>query len=304
MWLTGSFDPDLNTIYWTVGNPGPQIDRSVRGDGDNLFSDSVVALDADTGKRKWHYQFTPNDGHDWDSTEDVILVDRMWHGQNRKLLLHADRNAFFYVLDRTNGKFLQATPFVYQNWNAGFDENGRPKAVPGSNSSPDGSYYVYPTLVGGTNWQSPSYSPITGLFYLEYAESGQSYVSAPVTYEPGRQYIGRGAGARGGFVQPGPNDPPASSGIKAIDPETGKTVWDFKTNQGSLSNGVLATAGGVLFAATREGALVALDAKTGKYLWRFPSGVGMAASPMSYAIDGKQFVAVAAGGAIYSFALP
>jgi alcohol dehydrogenase (cytochrome c) len=129
-------------------------------------------------------------------------------------------------------------------------------------------------------------------------------VSAPVTYEPGRQYIGRGAGARGGFVQPGPNDPPASSGIKAIDPETGKTVWDFKTNQGSLSNGVLATAGGVLFAATREGALVALDAKTGKYLWRFPSGVGMAASPMSYAIDGKQFVAVAAGGAIYSFALP
>ena len=302
MWLTGSFDPDLNTLYWTVGNPGPQIDRSVRGDGDNLFSDSVVAIDPDTGKRKWHYQFTPNDGHDWDSTEDVILVDRMWHGQNRKLLLHADRNAIFYVLDRTTGKFLQGTPFVYQNWNAGFDENGRPRIVPGSNSSPEGSFYVYPTLVGGTNFQAPSYSPITGWLYLEYSENGQQYASAPVTYEPGRQYIGRAQ--RGGATGPGPNDPPSSSGIRAIDPENGKTIWDFKTNQGSLSNGVLATAGGVLFAATREGTLIALDAKTGKYLWRFQSGAAMAASPISYAVEGKQFIAVAAGGAIYSFALP
>jgi PQQ-dependent dehydrogenase (methanol/ethanol family) len=303
MWLTGSFDPELNTLYWATGNPGPQIDRSVRGDGDNLFSDSVVALDPDTGKRKWHYQFTPNDGHDWDSTEDMILVDRMWHGQNRKLLLHADRNGMFYVLDRTDGKFLQGTAFVYQNWNTGFDEKGRPKVVAGSNSSPEGSFYVYPTLVGGTNWQSPSYSPITGLLYLAYAESGQQYASAPSPYEQGRQYIGRAA--RGGNpVGPGPNDPPSSSGIKAIDPETGKTIWDFKTNQGSLSNGVLATAGGVLFAATREGTLVALDAKTGKHLWRFQSGVGMATSPMSYSVDGKQYVAVAAGGVIYNFALP
>jgi PQQ-dependent dehydrogenase (methanol/ethanol family) len=302
MWLTGSFDPDLNTLYWAVGNPGPQIDRSVRGDGDNLFSDSVVALDADTGKRKWHYQFTPNDGHDWDSTEDLVLVDRMWHGQNRKLLLHADRNAMLYVLDRTTGKFLQGTPFVYQNWNSGFDENGRPKIVPGSNSSPEGSFFVYPTLVGGTNFQAPSYSPLTGWFYLEYSENGQRYASAPVTYEAGRQYIGRAQG--GGPNTPGPNDPSPSSGIKAVDPETGKTVWDFKTNQGSLNNGVMGTAGGVIFAATREGALMALDAKTGKYLWRFQSASGMAASPMSYAVDGKQFVAIASGGTIISFALP
>ena len=138
MWLTGSYDPELNLVYWTVGNPGPQIDRSVRGDGDNLFSDSVVALDPDTGQRKWHYQFTPNDGHDWDSCQDVILVDRVWHGQMRKLLLHADRNGIFYVLDRTNGRFLSGTPFVYQNWNTGFDANGRPLDVPGSNSSPEG----------------------------------------------------------------------------------------------------------------------------------------------------------------------
>ena len=302
MWLTGSFDPDLNTIFWTAGNPGPQIDRSVRGDGDNLFSDSVVALDADTGKRKWHFQFTPNDGHDWDSTEAVILVDRMWHGQNRKLLLHADRNAMFYVLDRTTGKFLQGTAFAYQNWNSGFDENGRPKMVPNSNSSAEGSFFVYPSLGGGTNFQAPSYSPLTGWFYLEYAENGQRYASAPVTYEPGRQYIGRGQA--GGANSPGPNDPPPSAGIKALDPETGKTVWDFKINQGSLSNGVMATAGGVLFAAMREGNLIALDARTGKYLWRFQTGSNMAASPMSYAVDGKQYIAVAAGGAVYAFALP
>src|SRR6185295_17014312 len=194
-WLTGSFDSDLNTLYWTVGNPGAQIDRSVRGTGDNLYTDSVVALDPDTGRLKWHYQFTPNDGHDWDSAEDLILVDRVWRGQNRKLLLHADRNAMFYVLDRTNGKFLSGTPFVYQNWNKGFDENGKPIQIPGSNSSPEGSFLVYPSLGGGTNFQAPSYSPITGWMYLEYAESGGQAISAPAPYEAGRQYIGRGRGA-------------------------------------------------------------------------------------------------------------
>src|SRR5437762_3547155 len=175
MWLTGSFDANLNTLYWTVGNPGAQVDRSTRGDGDNLFTDSVVALDPDTGQRKWHFQFTPNDGHDWDSTEDVVLVDRMWRGQNRKLLLHADRNGTFYVLDRTNGKFLSGMPFVYQNWNNGFDVSGRPIQVPGSNSSPEGSFFVYPSIGGATNFQAPSYGPITGWFYLALdAQTGTS----------------------------------------------------------------------------------------------------------------------------------
>jgi PQQ-dependent dehydrogenase (methanol/ethanol family) len=196
-WLTPTYDPELNQVYIPVGNPAPQLDRSIRGDGlDNLFSCSVVALDANTGERKWHYQFTPNDGHDWDSTEDMILVDRVWHGQPRKLLLHADRNGFFYVLDRTNGAFLQATAFVYQNWNKGFDAKGRPIVVPGSNSSPEGSFFVYPTLVGGTNYQAPSYSAVTGLFYLEYSESGQQYASGPAEYGRGQQYIGRPAGRR------------------------------------------------------------------------------------------------------------
>ena len=302
MWLTGSYDPELNLVYWTVGNPAPQIDRSVRGDLDNLFSDSVVAIDPDTGQRTWHYQFTPNDGHDWDSCQDVILVDRMWRGEMRKLLLHADRNGIFYVIDRTNGKLLSGTPFVHANWTNGFDANGRPIVVPGSNSSPEGSFFVYPTLGGGTNFQAPSYSPLTGWMYLEYAENGQRYASAPAPFETGRQYIGR----RDPGTDPGPRsgEPAASAGIKALDPETGKTMWDFKIFQGSLTNGVLATAGHVVFGAIRDGNLVALDAKSGKHLWHVQTGGNMAASPISYAVDGRQFVAISAGNMVYAFALP
>jgi PQQ-dependent dehydrogenase (methanol/ethanol family) len=302
-WLTGTYDPELNTIYWPVGNPAPQMDRSVRGELDNLFSSSVVALDPDTGQRKWHYQFTPNDGHDWDSVQDMMLVDRVWRGQNRKLLLHADRNAHFYVLDRTNGTFLSWTPFAYQNWNKGFDEKGRPMPIPGSNSSAEGSFLVYPTLGGGTNFQSPSYSPLTGLFYLEYAEGGQQYASAPVANEPGRQYIGRAARG-GGPPARGPNDPVNSAGIKAVNPEDGKTVWDFKVFQGSLTNGLMTTGGGVVFASTRDGNIVALDAKTGKHLWHFQTGGNNGAAPMSYSVGGRQYVALAAGNTVYTFALP
>ena len=304
MWLTGSYDPELNLVYWTVGNPGPQIDRSARGELDNLFSDSVVAIDPETGQRKWHYQFTPNDGHDWDSAQDVILVDRVWRGQMRKLLLHADRNGIFYVIDRTNGKLLSGTPFVYQNWMTGFDANGRPIQVPGSNSSREGSFFVYPTLGGGTNFQAPSYSPLTGWMYLAYVENGQQYVSAPVTFESGRQYIGRTTTPPGATAAPKPGEPAASAGLKALDPETGKTMWDFKIFQGSSTNGVLATAGNVLFGAIRDGNIVALDAKTGRHLWHFQTGANLAASPMSYAVNGRQFVAISAGNTVYAFALP
>ena len=262
----------------------------------------MVALDPDTGQRKWHFQFTPNDGHDWDSAQDVVLVDRTWRGQARKLLLHADRNGMFYVLDRTNGRFLAGTPFVYQNWNRGLDANGRPIQIPGSNSSPEGSFFVYPSLVGGTNFQAPSYSPVTGWFYLAYSENGQQYISAPAEFEAGRQYIGRGRGSAP--AGPKPNEPAPSAGIKALDPETGKTMWDFKLYQASLTNGVMATAGGVLFASSRDGNLIALDAKTGKSLWRYQTGGNMNASPMSFAVDGRQYVSVASGDTIHCFALP
>ncbi|HEU4938588.1 MAG TPA: PQQ-dependent dehydrogenase, methanol/ethanol family [Vicinamibacterales bacterium] len=301
-WLTGTYDPDLNTLYWPIGNPAAMTDRSVRGDGDNLFTDSVVALDPDTGQRKWHYQFTPNDGHDWDSTEDMVLVDRMWRGRQRKLLLHADRNGHFYVLDRTTGEFLAGTPFIHQTWNSGFDAKGRPKPIPGSNSSPEGSFLVYPTAGGATNFGAPSYSPITGLFYLEYSEAGAVYISAPQVPQKGREYLGEGPARP--LPPRGPNDPAPNAGIKALDPETGKTVWDFKLFQGSLANGVLATAGGVLFASSRDGNLIALDAKTGQYLWHYQTSGNHAASPISYAINGRQYVALTAGNVLYSFALP
>jgi PQQ-dependent dehydrogenase (methanol/ethanol family) len=304
MWLTGSYDPELNLVYWTVGNPGPQIDRSARGDLDNLFSDSVVAINPDTGQRVWHYQFTPNDGHDWDSCQDLVLVDRLWHGERRKLLMHADRNGLFYVIDRTNGTLLSGTPFVYVNWFDRFDGSGKPMAKPGSNSSPEGSFVVYPTLGGGTNFQAPSYSPLTGWLYVQYAENGQRYVSAPATFESGREYIGRAASGANAPPRGREGEPPASAGIKAIDPETGKQVWDFKIFQGSLTNGVLATAGGVVFGAIRDGNIVALDAKSGQPLWRFQTNGTNAASPISYAIDGRQYVAIAAGNTVYAFTLP
>ena len=293
-WLTGSYDPESDTLFWTVGNPGPDIDADVRS-GDNLFSCSLLALDPATGKRKWHYQFTPGDSHDWDATEDVILVDRAYHGQIRKLLMQADRNGMFYVLDRITGKLLAGTPFVRQTWNTGFDENGRPKVVPGWDSRPEGSIPVYPSLGGGTNFQAPSYNPETGWVYIETSESGQRFVRNPQDYEQGKQYQGgRGQGL----------GDPVNAGIKAIDPETGATKWEYKISRGSLAAGVLTTAGGVVFAATSEGNLIALDARTGAALWHFSTGSIIAASPMSYAVDGKQFVAIAAGGVLYSFGLP
>ncbi|MEO8737646.1 MAG: PQQ-binding-like beta-propeller repeat protein, partial [Edaphobacter sp.] len=163
-WLTGSYDPDLDLLYWTVGNPGPDMNPSVR-QGDNLFTSSVLALDPATGIRKWHYQFTPNDSHDWDANQDVVLADRTINGKKRKLLMQANRNGMFYVLDRTNGKFIFAKSYVKQTWNSGFDANGRPILLPGSEASPEG-VIVYPSGVGGTNWQSPSYDPERSLLYV------------------------------------------------------------------------------------------------------------------------------------------
>jgi len=233
----------------------------------------------------------------------VILVDREWRGRMRKLLIQADRNGFLYVLDRTNGEFLAATPFVYANWNTGFDTKGRPLMVPGSNSSASGSFFVYPTVGGATNFQAPSYSPLTGWVYVQYFEGGQRYVSAPQTYEAGKLYIGRTA-PTGPEVGPKPNEPGRSAGIRALDPANGKTMWDFKIFQRSLAAGVLATGGQVLFGAIRDGNVVALDARSGKYLWHFQTGANVSASPMTYEVGGRQFMAISAGNALYAFALP
>ena len=294
-WLTGSFDPDLNLVYWAVGNPGPDNNSEVR-EGDNLYSCSVLALDATTGQLRWSYQFTPNDSHDWDSTEDLVLADQRVNGRLRKVILHADRNGFFYVLDRTDGRFLGATPFVRQTWNAGFDAKGRPKVRPESVSTPTGDV-VFPA-VGATNFQAPSYDARTGVFYLGFLDSQGFAASAPVVWEEGRLYLGRGGG------RPPPTTAPSYQGIKALDSTTGKTLWTFPLVRPSLQAGVLGTRGGVLFAASAEGNLIALDMSSGKPLWRFQTGAAITASPMSYAVDGRQYVAIAAGNTLYSFALP
>ena len=270
--------------------------------GDNLYSCSVLALDPDTGKIKWHYQFTPNDSHDWDSTEDMLLVDRVWRGQPRKLLLHADRNGVFYVLDRPTGKLLSATAFVRTNWVSGWDPNGRPILTPGAGASATGNF-VYPSLGGGTNFQAPSYSPLTGLFYTAYHDGGGRFTYGPAVYEPGRQYSGRG----GGFAPPpppAPGQPADSQGIMAIDPETGKVKWKYELLQNALQPGVLATGGGLVLAATAEGNFLALDAGTGALRWHFYAGATIPSSPVSYSVNGTQYIAVSSANVLYSFALP
>ncbi len=288
-WLTGSYDPELDTLYWATGNPGPDMDAEVRK-GDNLFSCSVVALNPDTGARKWHYQFTPNDSHDWDANQDLILVNR----GNQKLLVQTNRNGIFYVLDRTNGKLLLGKPYVSQSWNDGFTPDGRPIVRPGSDSTPEGRI-VAPSLVGGTNWQSPSYDPKTGWMYVVYADAPQRYLREPSTYEPGKAFWG------GRTL---PTGDPVLTGIKAIDTVTGNVKWDYKLSRGSLAAGVLATSTGLLLAATSEGNLIALNSKTAQPLWTMQTGGPIASSPMSYAVDGKQFIAVSASGVLYSLALP
>jgi alcohol dehydrogenase (cytochrome c) len=300
-WMPGTYDPELNTVYWTVGNPGPNSNGDMRK-GDNLFTCSVVALDPDTGARKWHYQFTPNDTHDWDANEDTILVDRMWHGQQRKLMLHADRNGVFYVLDRVTGKLLSATPFVRTTWVKDWDDNGRPVFLDGWRATPEG-VTVYPSLGGGTNFQAPSYSPKTGWYYLVYHDSPGNFSAGPQTYEAGRQYQGRGNG--GGFGGPQQaSSTPNTAGVMAIDPETGKVQWKYEISQMALPPGLIATGGGVVFCATTEGYFIALDATSGKLLWRYETGAPLASSPISYAVDGRQYVAVSGTNAVFSFALP
>ena len=293
-WLTGSYDVEANTLILGTGNPVPDYNADLRK-GDNLYSDCVIALDADTGKLKWYYQFTPNDPHDWDSTEDMVLADQMIDGKPRKLVLHADRNGFFYVLDRTNGKFLFAKNYVRQTWNMGFDKNGRPAVNPKSLATYTGQV-LFPAG-SGTNFQAPSYDKESGVFFLTFTDAQGFAISAPAVNEPGKEYLGRGVGTP-------PEGPPADQGVKALDSRTGEQLWKFSTTRSTSSAGVLGTRGGVVFAATAEGQFMALDAKTGKPLWNFRVGVPITASPISYAVDGQQFVAVSAGNMVYNFALP
>lgn len=306
-WLTGSYDPDLNLIYWGTGNPGPDFNAKQRP-GDNLYSDSVVALDADTGKLKWHFQFTPNDPYDYDSTQIPVLVDREWSGSQRKLMLWANRNGFFYVLDRTNGKFLRGRPFTPVNWASALDEAGRPIRTP---QPPDKA--TYPGALGSTNWYSPSYSPRTGLFYVS---AWENYAGAfgegdPVVFVPGQNFTGGGLPPPPGTVampgmQRGPintwNEGNAHGLVIAIDPQTADRKWTFTMHDVNTS-GILTTASDLLFVGGREGYFHALDARTGALLWKATVGGETAAAPMTYQVDGKQYIAIAAGHSLFTFGL-
>lgn len=304
VWLTGSYDPTLNLIIQGVGNPGPDWNATVRP-GDNLYTSSVVALDADTGKLKWHYQFVPHDPWDWDAMQTPVFVDAEWQGQQRKLLYWAHRNGVFYVLDRTNGKFLQGTPFVKVTWLDGFDQNGRPKIVPKSLPTAQGTL-VYPGVQGGTNWYAPSYSPRTGLFYLSvWADYYSVYQEGEADYSPGRRFNG------GDIRQPLafnrtttllPDEKQGYGAVKAINPRTGKTVWQVRFAD-LTEGGVLSTAGDVVFTGNREGYFHAFDARDGKLLWKTSLGGYIAAGPVSYSVSGKQYVAIAAGHAMFVFGL-
>jgi alcohol dehydrogenase (cytochrome c) len=292
-WLTGTYDPETRTLYWTTGNPAPDYDGTVR-EGDNLYTCSVLALDAETGRLKWYFQHTPHDTHDWDSNQAPVLLDAEFRGQPRKLLIQAVRNGFYYVLDRLTGEFLLGRAYVRQTWADGLDSKGRPIVIPNTDPTPEGNM-TCPDAWGGTNWAAPSYSPKTGWFYLPIREACASYTSK--TKEPiaGRPYTGTGQ-------QLDPGDSEAGA-IAAMDPMTGEIRWRFNLYQGMPSIGVLATEGGLVFGGTNHGHLVALDAKTGGLLWRQQLGAPIRSSPISYSVDGEQFIAIAAESVLYNFSL-
>lgn len=299
IWTTGSYDAETNLTFWGVGNPAPDTNGNVRL-GDNLYTDCVIALDADTGKLKWYYQFTPHDEMDYDSTQVPVLADVEFKGRMRKVMMWANRNGLMYLLDRTTGEFLQGKPFVKVNWMDGFDEKGRPHRVPGKvpvGSGGDGTP-IMPTVLGGTNWYPPSYSPRTGLFYVSAWENSKSG--------------GPGGGGRGGTnttpmagTALAPNTKIEEEGygvVRAFDPRTLEKKWEFKMNDITWA-GVLSTAGDVVFSGGREGYFFALDARNGTLLWKIPLGGQVNSGPMSYAVNGRQYIAVAAGTSLFSFAL-
>ena len=305
IWVTGSDDPELNLTYWGIGNAGPDYNGDMR-EGDNLYSSSVVALDADSGKINWHFQFSPHDEFDYDAVQVPVLADIVWQGAARKAMLWANRNGFFYVLDRATGKFLLGKPFVEVNWARGLDELGRPLKISGKAPTPEGTV-IYPGNQGGTNWYSPSFSPRTNLFYIpSWVNYSSVYIKADVEYEEGRRFMGASprsiiGGLQGAKISTRREDE-GYGAIRAIDPFTGDRKWEYKMND-VTDAGILTTASDVLFSGGREGHFYALDARNGSLLWHANVGGGVASGPMTYSISGRQYVAVSAGNSLFVYAL-
>ena len=294
-WLPGTYDPVLNTLYWTTSNAAPDFVGDTRP-GDDLYTACMLALNPDTGKLKWYFQFTPHDLYDYDATETPVLVDAEENGAMRHLLVQADRNGFFYVLDRTDGKFLRATPFVAKlNWAKGVDASGRPiltDRIPAAKGT-----YICPGITGATNWFSPSYNPDTKLFYVMALERCDEYFAIPRQFTHGET-----------FYNTGTKHPPNEHCQKillALSVADGKPVWRYpQVGRGNSWGGTLTTAGGLVFFGDDAESFEAVDAATGRPLWHFNTGQKFVASPMSYAVDGVQYVAIAAQSDIFSFTLP
>lgn len=298
-WITGAYDPELDLLYWGVGNPGPDFNGEVRP-GDNLYSDCVLALRPDTGEIRWHFQFTPHDVHDWDACQVPILADLDWQGQPRKLMLWANRNGFFYVLDRVNGEFLLGKPFAQQTWaEPELDPKGRPIRISGMLPSREG-VFVAPDVSGAANWWSPSFSPQTGLYYVMAFDGGAKYFLGEETFKEG-QFYGGGAADRLNEVLEFP-DSSFASAVRAIDPLTGERRWEYPVETKSTS-GLLTTQGGLLFGGTAKGSFFALDVQDGKELWKLDLGGRVHAAPITYQADDRQYVTIAAGSALFTFGL-
>ena len=295
-WLTGTYDADLDLLYWPTGNPCPDMNGDERL-GDNLYSNSILALRPDTGDLVWHYQYTPHDEHDWDSIQTPVLADMAWNGERRKLLIHANRNGFFYVLDRADGELLLAEPFVQKlTWAERIGDDGRPVLVPGTRPTPGGNL-VCPGLQGATNWPAKSFDPATGLFFTMASEGGHVFTKRLETWAPGKTFYGGTA-----------REPPDDSGeryLRAIDVSTGRIAWERKLGDSIRVNwsGVASTAGGLVFFADNEGTFSAARISDGKLLWSRHLNARVRASPMTYMLRGKQFVTIAAGKNIVTFAL-
>jgi alcohol dehydrogenase (cytochrome c) len=301
VWNSGAYDPEANLVYFGTGNPAPDWDGRSRL-GDNLYSDSVVALDADTGRLKWHYQFTPHDEVDYDSTQVPVLADMEWQGRPRKVMLWANRNGLSYVLDRVTGEFLLGKPYVRVNWMEGFDKNGRPQRVPGKIPTSDGEL-IMPTVLGATNWAPPAFSPRTGLFYVSAWENTGTIAVAGQFPRP-NGVAGTG-GTPMGQTTLTPNlkkDEDGFGVVRAIDPKTLEKKWEFKMNDITWG-GVLTTASDLVFSGGKEGYFFALDARTGALLWKAALGGQINSGPMSYSVNGRQYLTVAAGNALFAFAL-
>ena len=304
IWVTGSYDPDLNLTYWGIGNPGPDWNGDRRS-GDNLFSDSVVALDADTGRLKCHFQFTPHDELDYDAVQVPVLADLQWQGRARKAMLWANRNGFMYVLDRATGEFLLGKPFVKVTWTSGLDAKGRPMNVVGPSAQ---GAIIFPGVQGGTNWFSPSFSPRTGLFYIpSWMDTYSTYIKRPVDYAEGQRFTGALPIMPVRMLVPSASInrrlPEEGYGaVQAFDPKTGEKKWEFRMSD-VTDSGILTTASDLLFSGGREGYFFALDARTGAMLWRTNLGGAIASGPMTFSVGGRQHVAVSAGSAMFVYAL-